>query len=194
MKKSQFFMTKPHSVLLEELRGEQRLRRVLGPVHLSSLGVGAIIGTGIFVLTGIAAHDRTGPALMLSFVVAGITCIFAALCYAEFASMVPVAGSAYTYAYATLGELFAWIIGWDLILEYAVASSTVAHGWSHYFQDFLAFFGFKLAAYLHQRAVRLFPSSGRLALTGTWFDLPAIVIALLHHRYPGERHSRERQL
>jgi APA family basic amino acid/polyamine antiporter len=140
----QLFAKKPLHVLLEELRGEQRLRRVLGPVHLSSLGVGAIIGTGIFVLTGIAAHDRTGPALMLSFVAAGITCIFAALCYAEFASMVPVAGSAYTYAYATLGELFAWIIGWDLILEYAVASATVAHGWSKYFQDFIGIFGLKL--------------------------------------------------
>ena len=151
---SQLFTTKPHSVLLEELHGENRLRRVLGPVQLSSLGVGAIIGTGIFVLTGIAAHDRTGPALMLSFVVAGMTCIFAALCYAEFASMVPVAGSAYTYAYATLGELFAWIIGWDLILEYAVASSTVAHGWSHYFQDFLAFFSVKLPHDLHERAFR----------------------------------------
>src|SRR5690242_15919620 len=138
---SQLFLRKPHSVLLEELRGEQRLRRVLGPIQLSALGVGAIIGTGIFVLTGIAAHDRTGPALMLSFVVSGLTCFFAALCYAEFASMVPVAGSAYTYAYATLGELFAWIIGWDLILEYAVASSTVAHGWSHYFQDLIAIFG-----------------------------------------------------
>ena len=87
-----------------------------------------------------AAHDKAGPALMLSFVAAGIACIFAALCYAEFAAMVPVAGSAYTYAYATLGELFAWIIGWDLVLEYAVASSTVAHGWSHYFQDFLGIF------------------------------------------------------
>src|SRR5580700_7130732 len=114
---SQLFMRKPHSVLLAELHSDQSLRRILGPVALSSLGVGAIIGTGIFVLTGVAAHDKTGPALMLSFVVAGITCIFAALCYAEFASMVPVAGSAYTYAYATLGELFAWIIGWDLILE-----------------------------------------------------------------------------
>jgi APA family basic amino acid/polyamine antiporter len=176
VKKSQYFMTKPHSVLLEELRGEQRLRRVLGPIHLSSLGVGAIIGTGIFVLTGIAAHDRTGPALMLSFVVAGITCVFAALCYAEFASMVPVAGSAYTYAYATLGELFAWIIGWDLILEYAVASSTVAHGWSHYFQDFIAFFGFKLPHIFTNAPFDYLPSSGRLALTGTWFDLPAIVI------------------
>jgi APA family basic amino acid/polyamine antiporter len=133
---NQFFLTKSHAVLLEELRGENRLHRVLGPVQLSALGVGAIIGTGIFVLTGVAAHDRTGPALMLSFVVAGITCVFAALCYAEFASMVPVAGSAYTYAYATLGELLAWIIGWDLILEYAVASATVAHGWSHYFTFF----------------------------------------------------------
>src|SRR3982074_2883747 len=134
---NQLFATKSHETLLEELRGENRLRRVLGPVQLSSLGVGAIIGTGIFVLTGVAAHDRTGPALMLSFVVAGITCIFAALCYAEFASMAPVAGSAYTYAYATLGELFAWIIGWDLVLEYAVGASTVASGWSGYFQSVL---------------------------------------------------------
>src|ERR1700747_83183 len=109
---NQLFLKKPHDVLLEELRGEQRLRRVLGPIQLSSLGVGAIIGTGIFVLTGVASHDRTGPALMLSFVVFGITCIFAVFCYAEFASMAPVAGSAYTYAYPTLGELFAWIIGW----------------------------------------------------------------------------------
>src|SRR5438876_8790590 len=138
---SKLFATKPLSLLLAEMQGENRLNRVLGPVQLSALGVGAIIGTGIFILTGEAAHDRTGPALMLSFVFAGITCIFAALCYAEFASMAPVAGSAYTYAYATLGELFAWIIGWDLILEYAVASSTVAHGWSHYFQDFIPLFG-----------------------------------------------------
>src|SRR5262245_18905993 len=127
---SNLFARKPLKMLLAELEGEQRLRRILGPVTLTSLGVGAIIGTGIFVLTGVAAHDKTGPALMLSFVAAGVTCIFAALCYSEFASMVPVAGSAYTYAYATLGELFAWIIGWDLILEYAVASATVAHGWS----------------------------------------------------------------
>ena len=114
-----------------------KLLSCLSAWDLTFLGIGAIIGTGIFVLVGVAAHDRTGPALVLSFVAAGLTCVFAALCYAEFASMVPVAGSAYTYAYATLGELFAWIIGWDLILEYAVASSTVAHGWSHYFQDFV---------------------------------------------------------
>jgi APA family basic amino acid/polyamine antiporter len=176
---NQFFLTKSHEVLLEELRGESRLRRVLGPIQLSSLGVGAIIGTGIFVLTGVAAHDRTGPALMLSFVVAGITCVFAALCYAEFASMVPVAGSAYTYAYATMGELFAWIIGWDLILEYAVASATVAHGWSHYFQDFLSFFHIGLPKPFTNAPFDYLPATGRLTLTGTWFDLPAIVIALL---------------
>jgi APA family basic amino acid/polyamine antiporter len=176
---NQLFQTKSHEALMEELRGENRLRRVLGPVQLASLGVGAIIGTGIFVLTGIAAHDRTGPALMLSFVAAGITCVFAALCYAEFASMVPVAGSAYTYAYATMGELFAWIIGWDLILEYAVASATVAHGWSHYFQDFLAFFNTHLPHAFTNAPFDYDPGSGRLASTGTWFDLPAIVIATL---------------
>src|SRR5206468_5502061 len=142
--RSQLFAVKPVEVLLAELAGEHRLRRVLGPVALTALGVGAIIGAGIFVLTGLAAHDKAGPGLILSFVVAGIACVFAALCYAEFASMAPVAGSAYTYAYATLGELFAWIIGWDLILEYAVASSTVAHGWSHYFQDFIGIFHIKL--------------------------------------------------
>jgi len=176
---NQLFARKPHSLLLEELRGESRLRRVLGPIQLSSLGVGAIIGTGIFVLTGIAAHDRTGPALMLSFVVAGLTCIFAALCYAEFASMVPVAGSAYTYAYATLGELFAWIIGWDLVLEYAVASATVAHGWSHYFQDFLLSFGVRLPHIFTNAPFDFDPATGHLASTGTWFDVPAILIACL---------------
>src|SRR6266568_658891 len=114
---SQLWAKKPLDVLLAEMKGDHRLRRVLGPIQLTSLGVGAIIGAGIFVATGAAAHNVAGPALMLSYVVAGITCVFAALCYAEFASMVPVAGSAYTYAYATLGELFAWIIGWDLVLE-----------------------------------------------------------------------------
>src|SRR3979490_3211923 len=127
-------------MLLEEGRGANRLRRVLGPVHLTALGVGAIIGAGIFVATGAAAHNIAGPALMLSYVVAGMTCVFAALCYAEFASMVPVAGSAYTYAFATLGELFAWIIGWDLVLEYAVGSATVANGWAAYFQEFIKLF------------------------------------------------------
>ena len=173
------FATKPLHLLLEEMKGENRLRRVLGPLHLTSLGVGAIIGTGIFVLTGVAAHDKTGPALVLSFVLAGIACIFAALCYAEFASMVPIAGSAYTYAYATLGELFAWIIGWDLILEYTVASSAVAHGWSHYFQDFIGIFGLKIPQVLTNAPFDFNPLTGHLVPTGTWFDLPAIVITVI---------------
>ena len=176
---NRLFQVKTHEALVEEIHGENQLRRVLGPIQLSSLGVGAIIGTGIFVLTGVAAHDLTGPALMLSFVVSGITCVFAALCYAEFASMVPVAGSAYTYAYATLGELFAWIMGWDLILEYAVASATVAHGWSHYFQDFLRFFHIGLPRPFTNAPFDYDLATGHLILTGTWFDLPAIAIALL---------------
>ena len=176
---SSLFARKPLALLLEEMRGENRLRRVLGPLQLTSLGVGAIIGTGIFVLTGVAAHDKTGPALMLSFVASGTACIFAALCYAEFASMVPVAGSAYTYAYATMGELFAWIIGWDLILEYAVASSAVAHGWSHYFQDFIGIFGLHLPKALTIAPFDFDPAAGRFLSTGSVFDLPAVVIAAL---------------
>src|SRR5512137_84304 len=138
---SQLFAKKPLQVLLAEMEGGNRLRRILGPVQLTSLGVGCIIGVGIFVVTGAVAHDKTGPAMMLSFVVAGLACVFSALCYAEFASMVPVAGSAYTYAYATLGELLAWIIGWDLVLEYGVGAATVAHGWSAHFQDLLKSIG-----------------------------------------------------
>lgn len=171
-----FFATKPLSLLLEEMKGEKRLRRVLGPVTLTSLGVGCIIGAGIFVLTGVAAHDKTGPALILSFVLAGTACIFAALCYAEFASMVPIAGSAFTYAYATLGELIAWIIGWDLVLEYGVGAATVAHGWSAYFQDLIGIFGFKVAHAISQAPFDFNPDTGLLAVTGTVLDLPAIII------------------
>src|SRR5512132_2294432 len=147
---NRLFARKPLEMLLEEMKGENRLRRVLGPVQLTALGVGAIIGAGIFVATGEAAHNVAGPALMMSYVVAGITCVFAALCYAEFASMVPVAGSAYTYAYATLGELFAWIIGWDLVLEYAVGSATVANGWSSFFQSLLPKIGIPLPEVIRQ--------------------------------------------
>lgn len=161
------------------MASEDRLRRILGPVQLSSLGIGAIIGTGIFVLTGVAAHDKAGPALMLSYAVAGLACIFAAFCYAEFAAMVPVAGSAYTYAYATLGELFAWIIGWDLVLEYTVASATVAHGWSHYFQNFIGQFGFQIPEALRQAPFDYHPESGQLVATGTIIDLPAVFAAAL---------------
>src|SRR5919206_5385213 len=134
---NRLFATKPLQLLLAEMAGEHRLRRVLGPVQLTSLGVGAIIGTGIFVLTGVAAHERAGPAMILSFVVAGFACALAALCYAEFASLAPVAGSAYTYAYATLGELFAWVIGWDLVLEYAMSCATLAADWTKYFNELL---------------------------------------------------------
>ena len=172
----QLFAKKPLRVLLAEMEGENRLRRILGPVQLTSLGVGAIIGTGIFVLTGVAAHDKTGPALVVSFAFAGLACVFAALCYAEFASMAPVAGSAYTYAYATLGELMAWTIGWDLVLEYAVASATVAHGWSHYFQDLIGIFGVALPHAVTRPPFDFEPATGRLASTGTAIDLPAAVI------------------
>src|SRR5258708_9013113 len=123
-----------------ENEGESGLKRTIGPLNLITRGIGAIIGAGIFVLTGEAAAKHAGPAVVLSFVVAGITCAFAGLCYAEFASLIPIAGSAYTYGYATLGEFVAWIIGWDLVLEYAFGAATVASGWSGYFvgllQDF----------------------------------------------------------
>jgi APA family basic amino acid/polyamine antiporter len=171
------FTKKPLEMLLAEAEGENRLRRCLGPVTLTALGVGCIIGTGIFVLTGVAAHDKTGPALILSFGVAGMACIFAALCYAEFASLTPVAGSAYTYAYATLGELFAWIMGWDLVLEYTVASSAVAHGWSHYFQNFIGIFNLHIPVALQRAPFDYFPATGQIGLTGSVFDLPALVIA-----------------
>jgi APA family basic amino acid/polyamine antiporter len=151
---------------------------VLGPVALTSLGVGAIIGAGIFVLTGLAANDYAGPGLVLSFVIAGFGCAMAALCYAEFASMVPVAGSAYTYAYATLGELFAWIIGWDLVLEYAVAASTVAHGWSHYLLSFLRLFGVTLPHEWAGNPIEFDPATHAWVATGAWCNLPAALIVL----------------
>src|SRR4051812_11221919 len=176
--KHQLFRTKSLSLLLEEMAGENRLRRVLGPLQLTSLGVGAIIGAGIFVATGAAARNVAGAALVLSYVVAGVTCIFAALCYAEFASMVPVAGSAYTYAYATLGELFAWIIGWDLILEYAVGSATVANGWSGYFQSVLAKFGVQLPAALAGPPI-VYNAAGEFVHTAGVVNLPAIVIVTI---------------
>ncbi|HTX98709.1 MAG TPA: amino acid permease [Bacteroidota bacterium] len=173
------FARKPLELLLEEMKGENRLRRILGPVTLTSLGVGAVIGTGIFVLTGVAAVDRAGPGVVLSFVVSGIACIFAALCYAEFASMAPVAGSAYTYAYATLGELFAWIIGWDLVLEYAVGSSTVAHGWSAHFQDLLKSFGIIVPPAFASAPFDFNTSTQSFFATGAYFDVAAIVITFV---------------
>ncbi|HSB08480.1 MAG TPA: amino acid permease [Blastocatellia bacterium] len=175
----QLLTKKPLKLLLEEMAGEHRLRRVLGPIQLTSLGVGAIIGAGIFVATGKAAHDVAGPALMLSYVVAGSACVFAALCYAEFASMVPVAGSAYTYAYTTLGELFAWIIGWDLVLEYAVSAATVTHGASAYFQDLIGIFGLKLPDSLSRAPFDFDPKLGKWVATGTFLDSPAMVVTAI---------------
>src|SRR5579864_5308080 len=162
-------------MLLEEARGEDRLRRVLGPLQLTSLGVGAIIGAGIFVATGAAARNVAGPALMLSYIVAGVTCVFAALCYSEFASMVPVAGSAYTYAYATLGEFFAWIIGWDLVLEYAVGAATVANGWSGYFQSVLANFGLRFPKALSGPPIIYDAAAGHFVRTAGVINLPATI-------------------
>ena len=137
---------KPLDMLMAEASetGEHSLKRALGPVNLITLGIGAIIGAGIFVLTGSAAAQYAGPAIVLSFILAGLGCVFAGLCYSEFASLIPIAGSAYTYGYATLGEIFAWIIGWDLILEYAFGAATVASGWAGYFVSFLQDFGISI--------------------------------------------------
>src|SRR5690349_560954 len=149
---------KPIRLLLAEAgdTGEHSLKRTLGVFQLTALGVGAIIGAGIFVLSGLGAH-YAGPGLMLSFVISGLGCAFAGLCYAEFAAMIPLAGSAYTYAYATLGEIFAWIIGWDLTLEYAMGASTVSSGWSNHFIELLDIFHIKIPlwlAYDHWTALR----------------------------------------
>src|ERR1700693_1502679 len=140
---------KPMDWLLNEATatGEHSLKRTLGPFQLTALGVGAVIGAGIFVLSGLGAH-YAGPGLMISFVLSGLGCAFAGLCYAEFAAMIPLAGSAYTYAYATLGELFAWIIGWDLTLEYAMGASTVSSGWSNHFIELLNIFHIKMPLWL----------------------------------------------
>src|SRR4030081_974976 len=141
--------TKPLNLLMEEARetGEHSLKRTLGVFQLTALGVGAIIGAGIFVMVGLGAQ-YAGPGLTLSFVLSGLGCAFAGLCYAEFAAMIPLAGSAYTYAYATLGELFAWIIGWDLTLEYAMGASTVSSGWSNHFIELLDIFHLKFPLWL----------------------------------------------
>ncbi|MCE9596024.1 MAG: amino acid permease [Planctomycetes bacterium] len=175
---NQLFTRKPLSLLLKEMHGDNRLRRVLGPWQLTALGVGAVIGAGIFVITGEAANNVAGPALMLSYVFAGLACVFAALCYAEFASMVPVAGSAYTYAYATLGELFAWIIGWDLILEYAVGAATVAFGWSGYFQKVLLKFGWELPHALQGPPIKV-DEAGHFVASGQFINLPALLIVIV---------------
>ncbi|RYL95655.1 amino acid permease [Sporolactobacillus sp. THM7-4] len=162
------FKTKPIASLIAETEGKQGLKKALGAVDLTLLGIGAVIGTGIFVLTGVAAANYSGPALILSFILSGLACFFAALCYAEFSAMVPVAGSAYTYSYAALGEIWAWIIGWDLILEYSVSISAVAIGWSGYAVSLLDSIGIHLP-----KALTLAP------LDGGVINLPAMLIIAL---------------
>ena len=166
---------KPLSMLTMEASetGEHSLKRALGPVNLITLGIGAIIGAGIFVLTGSAAAKYAGPAIVLSFVLAGVACLFAGLCYAEFASLIPIAGSAYTYGYATLGEIFAWIIGWDLILEYAFGAATVASGWSGYLLSFLEDFGIRIPPRL-----TLAPSEKLVFFQGNWEHFERVKDAL----------------
>jgi APA family basic amino acid/polyamine antiporter len=157
-----------------ELKGEVTLKRALTAPHLVMLGIGAVIGAGIFVLTGHAAANHAGPAVVLSFILAGTACAFAGLCYAEFASMLPVSGSAYSYSYATLGELVAWFIGWMLVLEYLFAASTVAVGWSGYLNSLLGTLGAALPNEL--ASAPLAYADGRLTATGAIINLPAVAI------------------
>ena len=173
------FHVKPLARLVQEA-GQAPLARALGPLNLTTLGIGSIIGTGIFVLTGTAASQHAGPALVLSMMIAAVGCVFAGLCYAELAAMIPVAGSAYTYAYATTGELFAWIIGWDLILEYALSCSTVAVGWSGYAVSFLRDVGIVLPGALTAApGVPVMLSGGGMTMGTGIVNLPAMLIVLL---------------
>jgi APA family basic amino acid/polyamine antiporter len=178
--KSVLFATKSLELLTQEADSETSgLKRVLGPWHLIFLGVGAIVGAGIFVITGHAAAQYAGPAVTLSFMLAGVTCAFAGLCYAEFASLIPIAGSAYTYAYSTLGELIAWIIGWDLILEYSLGATTVAIGWSGYVVSFLKDIGVDFPASLAAAPYSFNPQTGAWTKTGALLNLPAALIIIL---------------
>ncbi|MBP2616212.1 amino acid permease [Chryseobacterium jejuense] len=168
---SKIWVKKPLSAYEADMK-KSELKKVLGKWSLTAIGVGAIIGGGIFVLTGTGAYYHAGPALAISFIIAGIACVFAALCYAEFASIIPVEGSAYAYAYGTVGEIFAWAMGWCLILEYAMASMAVSVSWSGYFTKFLKIFGVHLPAYL---------TSDPASYTGEGFsmNLPAFILVLL---------------
>jgi len=170
---------KPMDILMREanVEDEHSLKRSLTALNLTALGIGAIIGAGIFVLTGTAAAIHAGPAIVISFIFAGIGCAFAGLCYAEFASMIPIAGSAYTYGYATLGEFFAWIIGWDLILEYLFAASTVAVGWAGYFSRIMKDIGFPIPEALSNAPYRI-EGTHTLIRTGAIINLPAVLLVL----------------
>jgi len=159
----------------ENPNDEGDLKRSLGPIHLISLGIGCIIGAGIFVLTGQAAATFAGPGVVFSFAIAGMGCLFAGLCYSEFASMIPVAGSAYTYTYATLGKFVAWIIGWNLVLEYLAASSTVAVGWSGYFNDFMSHLGYPIPAMFNGAPIAMH-GFNEFVTTGSLINLPAVLL------------------
>ncbi|PYV98618.1 MAG: amino acid permease [Acidobacteria bacterium] len=169
--------TKPIDALMREAQdtSEHCLKRTLGPVSLIMLGIGAIIGAGLFVRTAAAIADRSGPSVTLAFIVAGFGCAFAGLCYAEFASMIPVAGSAYTYSYATMGELVAWIIGWDLVLEYAVGAATVAIAWSEYFNRVLGWFNARIPYEWSHSPLETMADTGSRGI----INLPAIFILLI---------------
>jgi APA family basic amino acid/polyamine antiporter len=165
------FITKP---VQDAAAADSGLKRSLTATQLTMLGIGAVIGAGIFVLSGHAAAEHAGPAIVLSFIIAGIACAFAGLCYAEFAAMLPVSGSAYSYSYATLGEFVAWFIGWNLVLEYMFAASTVAVGWSGYLNSFLGHFGAALPESL--AAAPLNVVDGAIVYTGGIVNLPAVAI------------------
>ena len=173
-----FFVRKSLDALRADAEGGA-LRRTLGPYSLTALGVGSIIGTGIFVLTGTAASQHAGPSLVLSMIIAGIGCAFAGLCYAELAAMIPVAGSAYTYAYASVGEIVAWIIGWDLILEYALSASTVAVGWSGYFVSLLHDLGVTVPPALTAAPGTVVATSTGTSVSGVFNAPAASVVALV---------------
>jgi APA family basic amino acid/polyamine antiporter len=174
------WIRKPLDKLVKEADdSEKGLKRTLGPVNLIALGIGAIIGAGLFVRTAAAIAERSGPSVTIGFIVAGIGCAFAGLCYAEFASMIPVAGSAYTYSYATMGEFVAWIIGWDLVLEYAVGAATVSIAWSEYLNKLLELFGFQVPyQFCHSPFQSLRDASGNVVTSGI-INIPALVILSL---------------
>jgi APA family basic amino acid/polyamine antiporter len=172
------FATKPMSRIMAESESDNSLRRSLGPLSLISLGVGGIIGAGIFTLTGVAAAQNAGPGLVISFVLAAIGCVFAGLCYSEFSTMIPIAGSAYTYAYATMGEMIAWIIGWDLILEYSVGAATVSIGWSQTLVAFLHNLGIDLPAKLLASPFQASTLPDGSTVYGI-INLPAVIIVVL---------------
>lgn len=177
---NQLWVKKPLDKLLAESSDEgNQLKRTLGAASLVALGIGAIIGAGLFSLTGIAAAEHAGPAVTISFVLAAFGCAFAGLCYAEFASMIPIAGSAYTYSYTTMGEFVAWIIGWDLVLEYALGAATVAVSWSRYLLEFLNGFGINLPVELVCSPFEIVKLSDGTVIEGGMINLPAILVVCL---------------